>query len=196
MAKLLITDYDASLIKTDKILDWLKLGSDSNEDDLITSLVQSAIASIGNICNIAILSQTWENYFNDFPSHDLVKVKMYPTNVSNVTSIKYNDENNAQQTWAAELWQNDLVTQPSYIVPALDGEYPTTDGDINNVIIKFISGWDTWAEVPESLKTAIKMTVTHWYCNRQPVVIGRMVSEIPMTVKYVLENSGYLIKEF
>lgn len=196
MAKQLITAYSDNLLKIDELNTWLKLSSDSNEDDLVLSLVKAAISTIENICNISIFLQTWANYHNDFPLFPVVKIKIYPANVATVTSITYYDEDNAQQTLSTSIYDTDLITQPAYVTLKVDQDYPATYESVNNVVINFTAGWATWALIPSVLKTAIKMTVTHWYENRQPVVIGRMVSEIPMTVKYLLQNSGYLIREF
>ena len=196
MAKQLITAYSDSLLNIDELNTWLKLDSDGNEDDLVLSLVKSAISTIENICNISIFAQTWANYYNDFPLFPVIKIKMYPANVSAVSSITYYDEDNAQQTLATSVYDTDLITQPAYVTLKNDQEYPATYESVNNVVVNFTAGWASWAAIPSILKTAIKMTATHWHCNRQPVVIGRMVSEIPMTVKYLLQNSGYLIKEF
>lgn len=195
MAKKLVTAYSDTLLKIGEVNTWLKVSADVDENELVTSLIKTAISTIENICNISIFSQVWENYFDDFPNSD-VRTKLYPANVSSITSIKYNDEDSAQQTLSTNIYTSDLVTQPASVILKIDQEYPTTDLQRNNVIIRFSAGWATWVLIPDILKTAIKMTVTHWYENRQPVVIGRMVSEIPMTVKYLLQNSGYLIKEF
>jgi len=40
--------------------------------------------------------------------------------------------------------------------------------------------------VPENLKLAIKLLVSHWYENREPVNIGNIVNEISLTVNSLL----------
>ena len=35
---------------------------------------------------------------------------------------------------------------------------------------------------------AVYLTIGHWYENRQSVIVGRQVNEMPMTSKYLLDQ--------
>jgi len=51
-----------------------------------------------------------------------------------------------------------------------------------------VVGESATADVPQAIKEAVLLTVGHWYQNRQSVVTGTQVNEVPMTSKYLLDQ--------
>jgi hypothetical protein len=50
------------------------------------------------------------------------------------------------------------------------------------VIVTYIAGWTTAALVPANVKHLIKLWISHFYENREPVNIGNIVNEIPLSL--------------
>ena len=69
----------------------------------------------------------------------------------------------------------------SYITPAYGVDWPTVRNIPQAIRVRFVAGYDS---VPEPLKQAIAMLVTHWYENREPV--GKAMDNIPMTVEALI----------
>jgi hypothetical protein len=40
--------------------------------------------------------------------------------------------------------------------------------------------------VPEPIRHAVKLLVTHWFEHREPVVLGQLAQEVPATVAGLL----------
>lgn len=66
--------------------------------------------------------------------------------------------------------------------------YPTIATRIFPIEVKYKSGTDAVNSAPKILKQACLLIIGQFYENRQPYIVGRSVSEIPMTVKYLLDK--------
>lgn len=115
--------------------------------------------------------------------------------LSSVTSVKYRDIDNVEQTLSASVY---LVRtkwrQPGTIELAPDQEWPDVSDDYREpIVIRFVAGYGaTAASVPQTIRHAIIMTTSHWYENRVPVVSsGAVPKEVPMTVRALLDSEGY-----
>jgi uncharacterized phiE125 gp8 family phage protein len=109
-----------------------------------------------------LISATWKLYLDRFPS--AIELRVCP--VGSVTSIKYNDTNGTQQTLSNTLYRTDLVSEPARIVPAYNQTWPSTRGEINDVIVEFVSGFGaTQASVPQNIKYAMLMLIANWFEN-------------------------------
>lgn len=190
MRKKLITAQSESLIlgQLDTIKTWLKIDiEDNNEDDLILFLLKSALNQVLDITGIACFAQTWENYFDEFPCGEYNELVLYPFNATAVTSVKYYDTVNTLQTWASTNYEVDLYALPVTIEAGYYFYYPTTYPRKDAITVKFNCGYASWDLIPEQLRLAMQMMISHWYENRQDVVIGRTVSEIPQTSEFLLQ---------
>jgi len=50
-----------------------------------------------------------------------------------------------------------------------------------------VAGYGTAAsDVPEAIRQAMLMMVTHWYIHRQPIRVGAAPKDVGMTVKNIL----------
>jgi len=54
------------------------------------------------------------------------------------------------------------------------------------VRIKFTAGYGAAGAVPSDLASALMLLVAHWDQNREPVVIGTIVSSVPLSVESLL----------
>ena len=57
--------------------------------------------------------------------------------------------------------------------------------DGGTVTIRFKAGWAV-ADIPKKIQQAILMLVSTFYDNDSDVVIGRLVSELPLTVERLM----------
>lgn len=118
--------------------------------------------------------------------------------VRSVEKIEYVDTDGNTQTFGKYQTDLDRVTTPPVIVPDPDETWPSTKVDrIDGVTVTFTAGYapdttasptDYGANVPQRLKTAIKLLCGHWYENRQAVVRDASPSEVPFTVVRLIEN--------
>ena len=65
---------------------------------------------------------------------------------------------------------------------------PTIYDRFEAMVIRFTLGYANAGAVPEDIKLAIKLLLATWYENRQTVVTGTQVNDIPMTYQFIMET--------
>lgn len=162
----------ALAVSLDEAKDHLRVDHDA-ENDLITALIQAATAWLdgwsGVLC-IALEAQTLELTLDAFPS-GCIRLPIGPTTA--ISSVKYLSAD-GEQTLDAAKYSVDLDSKEARIQPV--GGWPSTDGAMNSVRIRFVAGEGT----PPTMKHVIKLLVGHWYENREAV--GGSMASVPMAV--------------
>lgn len=153
---------------------------DSIDDSLIEGLIAAATEHVELYTGRAIVSQTWEAVFDDFS--DAMALTKGP--VSSVTSVKYFDISEVEQTVDPGNYALDAASDPAWVVKASDYTWPEVAEGVNNVIIRFVSGYST---VPAPIKQAILLLVGQWYDNRADAT-DRPLIAMPNAVEALLTN--------
>lgn len=118
----------------------------------------------------ALLTQTWELVLDAFPAASCIELPKPP--LQSVTSITYSDTAGDSQTLAASEY---VVTTPAgpraargRIGLAFGSQWPSTRGEIGDVVIRFVCGYgDAAANVPELLVSAMLLDGGTLYENRE-----------------------------
>ena len=154
--------------------------SDTTEDTGITTIIKIATDYAEKRLGMALINQTWEQYLDEFPDEGSIELKYPP--LSSITHVKYYDENDAEQTFASTNYYAVTTNEPGILElkPTSSG-WPTTYDRKNAVTIRYIAGYGA-AEtaVPELIRGAIKLLISHFFENREAVLVGASVSDIPM----------------
>lgn len=165
--------------------------TDTSEDDLLGTFVTAAREHVENVTGRKLVNQTWDCYF-EVLDEPLV-LPFAP--LSSVTSLKYQDTANAQQTLAATYYETAERDGRPIIRLKYDQSYPSTLGHGDDVVVRAVFGYGaSGASVPGPLKQLIKWMVGHLYENREFVSIGNTVTDIPNTVQTLL--LPYRVVEF
>ncbi len=176
----LVTKPSEEPITLDETKDHLRLElDDASEDALVARLIVAARRRAENFLWRAIMKQTWDYFLDDFPgSADTILLPLPP--LQSVTTVKYIDLDGVQQTLAASLWKVDAVSEPARLVPAFEETWPSTREEINAVEIRFVAGYTNIGEVPEEVKSGMKMMTASWYENRESLREGGELQPIPL----------------
>lgn len=150
----------------------------SAEDTLIESLIKEARNYCENETGRALIAQTWEKTYDNFP--DAIELSKLP--VASITTLKYTDENAAEQTLSSTSYVLDNASddRSAWVVPADGYAWPDTYTGINGVRVRFVAGYADADSVPESLKRWMLLQIGNWYNNREAVTVGQM-SKLPYT---------------
>lgn len=143
----------------------------SEEDSLINSLIAAATDHVERYTGRAILSQTWQDYFDDFS--DSMALTIAP--VQSVTSVQYYDAAGSLQTLSGSAYFLDTVNEPSWVVRNADVSWPDTSDRINAVIVEYVAGYAT---TPPAIKHAILLMVGQLYENRESPDVPRAVEAL------------------
>jgi uncharacterized phiE125 gp8 family phage protein len=170
----------------------LKVDS-TDEDTLITMLIQAARETIEKRTGRSLITQTRTVKLDYFPLSDTIKL---PNGiVQSVSSIAYYDKDNVSQTLSSSEYWVDTDSDICRIV-AEDG-WPSTYDRPNAVTITYVAGYGAAATaVPYPLRKAMLFLIGHFYENRQNVIVSGSstgVLEIPMGAEYLISN--YILEQ-
>lgn len=160
----------------------------SDEDDYIDTLITSARRYCEAYCNRVFITQTWRQNENSWSNP--IELKVNP--VISVTSLKYYDSNEAQQTITdtSANMQKDLNSDVAKIYEGLTNTFPAIGSTINPIEIITVCGYGAASAVPDDIKHAIKFMVSYFYENREGVNVplNSAASDIkpPTAVKSLL----------
>jgi len=161
---------------------FLRIDSDYDDDDAyITSLINVATSVVEEYTRRRLITQTYNLYFDEFPPY----IDLQIGDVAYVPSIKYYDTDNTLQTLAASNYDVDTKVRPGRIYESKTGDFPNTYERPNAVEVEFVVGGFS-ADIPAPIIQAIYITLGRYYENRQDVVLGTQVQELPLMVEYLL----------
>jgi len=160
----------------------LKSETDETDDDtLISTLISAATTYCQEFQHRAFITQTRILYYDEFP---LMFHVPYPPLIS-VTSIKYIDTSGDEQTLDSGQYRVDIGNEPGRITEAYNCTWPSTRDVTNAVTLTYSAGYGAAADVPDTVKAAIKLLVAHWYEHRE-AVSDITVMPLPLAVNNLL----------
>lgn len=161
---------------------FLRLNDDS-EQTFVTTLITIARQIVEGQTWRPLISQTWALQFDAF------ELNLFISNINkapiiSIDSVTYYDVNNALQTLSPSLYETDIYGNPArFRLKSIPNVYDR----MGALIVNFVCGYTNAAAVPQAIKQAMLLIIGHLYENRQDVVTGTQVNEIPMASRYLLE---------
>lgn len=164
----------------------------SDDDTLIDRLIKTARQHVERKLDRALLYQTFDYKLHCFPA---VIVLPRPP-LESVTSITYIDTNGTEQTLDSSKYRVvDNGEWPSIIEPEYSETWPSTRDVLAAVTVQFQAGYaDGGAspvardDIPEPIREAILLTVTHWYEHREASIPGVSIQELPIGAEDLLAD--------
>lgn len=159
---------------------------DTNADDTyIESIIKAATQLCEEYTNRFFIDTVIEQYASNFAELQT----LFKSKVSAVAHVKYYDSDNTLQTLSATVYDTQLNYEPSQIQLADGQSFPDITKRNDAVLVRYTVGYGSSAsDVPEIIKQAILLTIGNFYQNRNSVVIGRIATELPQNVKWLLDT--------
>ncbi len=153
-----------------------------DEDTLISGLIVAARQMAEQHTGRPLISQTWTLYTSSFTA----PIEFKP-GAQSITSVKYQDSDNAQQTLADTVYE-----LRRGLVPELGLKYsqswPSVLCHPDSVQIEFVAGYGASGDdVPQQIKQAMLLVLGQLYEYREEIVVGTIVSQIPKASEYLLQ---------
>ena len=156
-----------------------------DENGLIDGLITMARRQAELISRRAFVTRTYEAQLDHWPYDGCIELA-YPPLVS-VTHIKYIDYVGAEHTMPALDYLVDAHREPGRIRLNWDASWPPEMlRPAAAVSIRYVAGYGDPEDVPEIYRQAILLLIGHFYEHREPVVVGTITAQIPMTVEALL----------
>lgn len=150
---------------------------DTTDDDAVLTLaIQAARAKAENYTGTAIISQVWDQTLDAFPE---AEIELLKPPVTTINSVTYVDAAGATQTLPGASYSLDAATFPGWLLPAYGNEWPDTRDQANAVTIRFTTGYADANSVPGDMRAWLLLTAAFIYAQREVMVLGGKVAEIP-----------------
>lgn len=171
-----ITGPAAEPLTTSEVRNFLNLTS-TDDDDMLTLLIQTAREWAQQTAGRVFLSQTIKEYWDRWPTECLDGPMLSGWTLSvapatSVTSIQYIDTAGATQTWATTNYTVDAKSVPARIVPTDAVQYPSLSNVPNAVFATYVAGYATVAAVPPTARAAMLQKIAFLYENREDMPIN------------------------
>lgn len=170
-----------SVVTTQEAKDQLRIDADA-DDALVRRYIAAAQDYIEGPYGAGILlgTQRWALYLQRFATP--VHIPLYP--VQSIDEITYIATDATTQTLASDEYRSDCIGNPARVLPAPGVNWPSTlVGEPNAITVQFTGGFQT---VPEDLRHAVLLLVSHMYEIRQPVLINASSTEVPQSLDAIL----------
>lgn len=192
----LITPPAAEPVTLGEVKDHLRV-TNSLEDELLTNLITTARQKLDGprgLLGRCLITQTWKATLDGFPR--LIDLPFAP--VSAVSAITYRDAAGIEQTLAADTYMVAGLDDDELgsISPVRGRSWPLISYSPGSVSVTFMAGYGNAPEdVPEPIRTAIKMLVGHLYENREAVTVASgSMQETPISWQDLIAD--YRIRGF
>ena len=153
----------------------------SDDDTYIDGLVSAADRLVESMSGVRLFTQTVELRLDGFPTENFIDLRTTP--VASITSVKYDDTDDAEQTMTSTLYWSDLVRVPGRIV--VKNNWPATKGNKpGSVRIRMVAG-AAQAAIQTNLLEAVRLIIGEHYTHRTPIASSGLV-EVPFGVAALL----------
>lgn len=161
----------------------LHLRVDSNDDDLlIEGLITAARMVAETLTGRQLVTARWKWIGDAFPGPSLMGVPagrvftlpghaiLIPKSpVRSIVAIDYLDMNGVWQTMPPADYTADLGCEPARITPVFGRIWPISLPQIGAVTVSFDAGYGTPDQVPEGIKSWMKLRIGSLYRHREEV---------------------------
>jgi len=159
----------------------------SHDDDAyLADLITAARMHVEEICWSALITQTWQYWFDRFDSRLFVPRPPLQT----IGFVKYTAADGTLTTVDSAVYETSAERQLHFVRLAYQQSWPSARGHGDDVTIQAVVGYgDAATDVPMPLRQAIKLLVGHMYRVRG----DEPPQELPAAVKPLL--APYRIKK-
>lgn len=167
------------------------------ENQRIQAIIKAARMYCETVIGKTLMTQTITLKRDSFPC-DGEAIQLPRSPVQSVTSVAYVDTTGATQTISSSLYQSDLASLPPRIAMLYQQPWPIADVRMAAVTVVYVAGYASVALVPETIKQAMHLLVSHWFNNREAAGDSRVDKVTAMAVGALLgsEWSGNLTGAF
>lgn len=155
----------------------------ADDDTLISTLIDVVTQRFDGPTGIlarALMPQTWDMFFDTFPSGGVLKLPFPP--LTSITGVYYTDPSTGlEATYASSNYETDIYSKPGRVTLAYGSSWPITKDKTNSIRVRFVAGYANAAAVPAPIKAAMLLTLADLYENRETVAVGSQVNAIPMS---------------
>jgi uncharacterized phiE125 gp8 family phage protein len=169
---------------------------DDDEDDLIALYLGIATRNVEDWTGRALVDQTWQLALDTFPDEGEILIPKPP--LIEVVSVVYDDADGNEQTISTDDYDVDTASEPGWVVPVTDVDWPTPLEAINAIRIRFRAGYvDTnsppTTTIPPPLKGAVLLELGSLFEHRSLIEVGAIPYQLPFGIQNMLRPYRVLL---
>ena len=159
--------------------------SDKYDDQWIVDALASATDYCERALECCVARSNWRLTLDHFPaSNGPIAIPLWP--IHQITAIAYTNVNGANTSSnvidiVQPVGLGRYLLQPKFGINWPEAQSP------NGVRIEFSAGFEDLAAVPSTIQRAALMLISHWYENREAVLIGTISKEIELGFSSMVE---------
>lgn len=154
---------DIEPIDLDDMKNYLKVDL-TDDDELIVVLIEAARQEVEALYGFALITQTVKVVYDSWNEFGELPL----SNATSVTSVKYYDSDNTQQTWSSSNYIVDTDGEPNCISKKTDVAFPALYNRPSPIEVIYTAGFGSnTTDVPHHLKIPIYKIVADWYDRRE-----------------------------
>lgn len=155
---------------------------DHDDDDSLLSgfVVPAAESAVANFTNRVMDAAEQVQILDGFPPVITLEKAPYIS----ITSIKYNDVDDVEQTLASSGYTVDSRGMYATITPVYGSSWPSTTAAPQSVTVTYQAGYDS---PPAALKQAALMIAASLYDLRENHIVGTTAASVPISAEYIMQ---------
>ena len=169
------------------------LVDDDTQDEYLARLIKVASEHVAAVTSRILTESTWRFLLECFPDCDSIEIP--GENLRSVTHVKYWVAGDvAWTTLSPTEYDVDTDSCPGQVVLGDGKSWPSASlRKYAGVEIEFIAGWDApgansvKGEVPDAIRHAIALLVTHWFENRSAVTVGNSAASVSRRLELAVD---------
>lgn len=189
----LITAATAGPVTLEEVIAHCRAPKDTSDDDVLEAYLDAATAFVADRANLVLAPASYRIDRCEWWSGKL-EILLKP--VREIVSVKYLDENGAQQTVGEENYRLSRTNSGACLELLSTYSQPAVKADAHNAVqIELLAGYDDpdatgsgddpELVVPPQAQHAIKMMTSHWYDKREAVDSNLLMS-LPLAVEALI----------
>lgn len=181
-------------------------GVESHPDDsLLLGYLEAAVDSCEAFTGLTLAPTIFEMALDQFPCprgrwsvsregwRDAIAVEL--PRAPFVALLEAVTGNDSDGTIDPAAYTVDDFSMPARVVPV--SAWPAVTTATNRIRFRWLAGYgdssDGAEPLPDAIRQALLMLVAHWYQNREPVVVGMTVAELPFAIELLLRPKRILL---
>lgn len=175
----LLTGPSAEPLSVDEVKAHLRVDA-PDDDALINALITAVRQYCEQITARSLVAQKWSFVMDSFYSQDSQVVYLEKGPITAIDSITYTDMGGVTQTMPATDYAVDLSGTLARITPRFGKIWPITLPQIASAAVNFTAGYGAAIDVPQGLKSWMKLRIGSLYENREDVLTGARIIVLEM----------------
>lgn len=182
---------------------WLRRDDIDVDDSIITMLINGAIAMVSNLIGYELKESLVDYGFDSFTGgvsrttyiengRTVIAVGgnklRIPSKVNSIETVSYVNSEGTLVEFADSSWIQDpvIMGDRGCSITFKSTNVTVTESDIK-FIVRVNEGF-TPANFPDDLKTAVLLSIAQYYDNRQTLIVGASVAEMPLGLRLLTSN--------